>query len=447
MVFIFVPVISIISIILGKQLLGKWFNHLTIYCIIWSVLILLYEWKLIKYVEITPVAWIYVSSAFISFLLGILTITSARNFSDKKPIFSIKKKIDLTIICDNGKALKYSLFVFSVITIILAIQHWMLLLSTFGSIPAVILNGSNIYKMSLKGQIKGALPYYFTSIGYLAVFLSGIYTAYRGKFSLLTFLPFIGIILRELANVGRVGMLFAILEFVITYFLFRNFLNTDSLQRFKLSRKNAFFATLILLTLFIVSSSLVRLVRTPAESFVGASRQISELKNNVILTPTLYFYLSSDLGVLNQYFKADEGDRTGFGENSFLQAYNILSQFGIVKRPKHLQKGYFIPMWSNTGTYIREIHADFGFPGVFLFPYFLGLFLTWLWFKFYQDQDLLALVFMVYFYLVVAFSFLVMITRLPYWIVSLFLIIFYLPILGKIAVFFRNKSSFIKIDK
>ena len=33
-------------------------------------------------------------------------------------------------------------------------------------------------------------------------------------------------------------------------------------------------------------------------------------------------------------------------------------------------------MWTNTGTYLREIHADFGYVGLFTIPFLLGLLTT-----------------------------------------------------------------------
>ena len=437
MIFIIVPVISLLFIIIGKILLRKWFNHLTIYCLVWTVLILLYEWKLIPYVDITPLAWFYIASAFFAFFLGLLTITTARNVYLNDTSFFQKSDIELPIFADGGLSLKYSLLIFSLLTLILAIHHWLILINQFGSIPAVILNGSTIYRMSLRGEIKGALPYYLTSIGYVATFFGGVYSAFKGKITILSFLPFIGIVIRELANVGRVGMLFAILQFLFTFFLFRHLLSSDLPRRYRFSWKSALVTLSFILSFLIISSSLVRLVRAPTESFSGADRQLKQLRENIVFTPTLYFYLSSDLGVLSQYLKSN-GDDTNFGENTFLQVHNILSRFGVIDKPNHLQKGYFIPMWSNTGTYIRELHADFGVLGVYLGPFLIGLFLTWLWFRFYTQKSLIAFTLLVYFFLIIGFSFLVMITRLPYWITSLIFIIIYLPFLEKISVFISS---------
>ncbi len=75
MSLLLIAVISILGIILGKLLFRKWINHLTIYCVIMGGLIFLYELKLLPYPKIIPFAWFFLIGSFLSFLLGIITIT------------------------------------------------------------------------------------------------------------------------------------------------------------------------------------------------------------------------------------------------------------------------------------------------------------------------------------------------------------------------------------
>lgn len=438
MVFLLIPVVSLISIIIGKLILGKWFNHLTLYCLIWSGLILLYEMKLLPYPDISSRAWFYIITSFLSFFLGIITVTAARNLYPRKPVFT-SSNINLKIFKDGGKAVKYALLITSLICVFTAIQNWIILIKMFGSIPAVFLNANTIYFLNSKGGgIKGMVPF-IAFFSYVAVFFSGIYTAYKGKFTFLAFLPLIGVVIRELASLGRVGMLLALLEFLFTFILFRHLLKNDASKKYKFSKKNAFIAFTILIALFVAGASLVKIVRTPSESFIGAKQQLSKLKGNAVLSPTVYLYLSSDIGVLSKYFDY-EPENTMFGQNTFLTVYHILAKFDIIKRPSDFQKGYFIPMWTNTATYIRELHADFGVTGTFLIPFLLGLIISWLWFKFYEERNLIVFTVLVFLYLIIGFSFLVMITRVSYWSVSQILIIISIPVIEKIAVHNYKKS-------
>lgn len=426
-----VAVISILGIILGKLLFKKWVNHLTLYCTIMGGLFFLYELKLFRYPDIIPLAWFFILSSFLSFLLGILTIISAKNLYPKNQISSQQSSLLLPIFWDEGKALKYSLLFFSLIALFVAIQRWMVLIGMFGSIPAVLINASVIYRLNVSKEIKEFIPI-LPAFVYVAVFLSGIYTAYKGKFSFLSIFPFIGIVLKELTYFGRAELLLTFMEFTFSFFLFRHLLNNDPFKRFRFSKKNAIVATTILLILLIVSASFIRVSRGARENYMGASRELKQLSENMIISPSVYLYLSSDAGVFSKYVELEKED-VNFGENTFFIFHVFLSRLGVIDKPSFFPQGYHIPMWSNTGTYLRELHADFGAAGVFVVPFILGLLITWLWFKFYEEKKIIVFAFLVYLYLIVGFSFLTLVTKLNQWYISLLIIVFYLPVLEKIA--------------
>ena len=432
MSLIFVSVISFLGIILGKLIFKKWINHLTIYSFIWGGLIFLYELKLLPYDDIIPLAWFFIIVAFIAFICGILTVTTSRNLYSGEQVLVGKSDMFLPIFTDNGRTLKYSIICFSLIGLYAGIQHWLVLLDKFGSFASILINANKIYSMNNKGEITGIIPY-ISSFGYVGVFLAGIYTAYKGRFSPLSFLPLVGIVVKDLASFGRAGMLLAIMQFIFTFFLFRHLLKNDLRERFKFFKSNAVLAFIIIFVFLIVAASLVRVSRISFESYQGASKVLRQLENNSIISPSIYLYLSSDIGVLSQYLYS-ENESAEFGQNTFLTIYGFLAKIGAVEKPELFQKGYYIPMWTNTGTFIREIHADFGVIGVILVPYLLGLLSTWLWYKFYQGKNLIVFALLVYLYLIIGFSFLVMVTRLPSWNISLFIIVIILPILEKISL-------------
>lgn len=432
MIFLLVTAISLSTIVISKILLKKWTNHITIYCIIWSGLLIFYELKLIKYPDVTFTAWLYIILAFLSLLLGTLTVISARSSFPSNSFDYSQEEIHIPLFVDSGEAVKYFTIFFSVVSFLGAIQHWMILVNKFGSIPAVIVNATFVYELNAyEGGVKGMIPF-VSNFAYVAIFFSALYTAYKGKFSLVTFLPFISVITKELATLGRLGILLALLEFLFAFILFRHLLSRNKLTKFKISKRNATLATILIISFMVVSASLIRVARGGMETYSGASRELNQLKDNSFISPSIYLYLSSDIGVLTKYFNSEE-EKTKFGQNTFLTLYHILNKFDIVERGSDFQKGYYIPMWTNTGTYIRELHADFGITGALLGPYLLGLIMTWLWFKFYREKSIIVLTFLVYLYLIIAFSFLVMITRTSYWSISQFLIIILIPLIEKVA--------------
>lgn len=431
MTILFTLVVAILGIIGGRYLFKHWINHLTIYCVIWGVLITFYEWKLLPYYDLIPLTWFFIISAFFSFLFGILTIISVRRLFTPVVTPSRKTKLELKIFADDGRTIKYAILLFSTIGIIAALQHWYVLINLFGSLTKAIINANVVYKLNTSGGAEGVIPY-ISNFAFAAVFLSGFYSAYKGKLTFLTFLPFVGVILKSLATVGRGSMLFALSEFVLTFVLFRYLLKTDKDQRFKISRKNAIVAFSILLIFFVVSASLVKISRAIDEDLPGTSNELKELEDNFIISPSIYLYFSCDIGVLNQYLRSN-GEGAKFGENTFWLLHYYLAKFEIIEEPSPLQKGYNIPMWINTGTYIRELHADFGITGVYLAPYLLGLIITWLWFKFYEQHGIVIFALLIYATQIIVFSFLMMITRLDIWGISIIIVLFIIPVLEKIA--------------
>jgi len=435
-------VIILLCSILGKFLFKSWFNHLTIYSLIFGGSLFLYELKFLPYYDLNSYTWFIIIVSFIAFLMGIMTIISARNLSKENPLQIDKSVVAPKIFSDDGKILKYIIIALSVISMYSAIEFWMILIKQFGSIPGVLLNGEVIYRMNVLGEIKGNTPYLHL-FGFVAIFLSGIYTAYRRKFTILTFIPVLSIVLREIAGAGRAGMLFALTMFAFSFLLYKNLLDTDIHNRYAFKKSSAVIGIIILIIVFVGGATLVKFTRFTNEAsptYSGASKELRSNKGSIIISPSMYLYLSSDVGVLSKYLSSD-GENTGFGQNTFLTVYNFLGKFNVIEKQSEYQKGYYIPMWTNTGTYLRELHADFGVSGVLIGPYLLGLLLTWLWFKFLERKNLIVFAILVNLNIIVALSFFVMATRILYWSTSLVLILICIPLLEKLAVMKSYKKS------
>lgn len=440
MSLLIVSTIIILGVILGKIIFKKWFNHLALYCEIMGGLIFLYELKLIRYDEITAFTWYLIIASFLSYLLGILTISSIKNLFSKDIITTAKSSQYLPIFSDNGKVLKYSIFFFSLLGLIAAIQRWIVMIDMFGSIQSVLLNGKVIYDMIVRDKIKGLVPI-LPSFSYVAIFLAGIYAAYIGKFSFLTFFAFIGVILKVLTYFGRAELLLVLMEFFFTFLLFRHLLKNNTSKEYKFSKINASFSLLLLLGILIIGVSFIRISRNISENYQGVTSELRQLDDNFFISPSIYFYFSCDIGVLNKYLEIGD-EKSGFGENTFYFFHTFLNRIGAIEKPVFYSKGYFMPMWANTATFLKDLHTDFGVAGIFVVPYFLGLLITWLWFKFYDSKNLLIFSLLVYFFLIIGFSFLLMVTKYNQWYISLAFILIYIPIMERLAV--RKNFQLIK---
>lgn len=435
MIFIILTISLFLSILLGKYYFEKHINPISIYSFIWFGLLTFFHLKLINYDNLSIDAWILILFSYLSFILGIsVYFTAIRIFkSDSNQTQNISIS---TIFSLDGKILLYLVVFFSILGLIGALQHWNILIDKFGSLVEVFLHLGLIRQMTVRGEIEGILPY-ISAFSFVAIFFSALYSSWRRKIALISFLPLVAIILKDTAAAGRVGILIGFLEFGLTYIFTSYYLNKFRINENK-KRHNfsIYFSILIVIIIFFTSIFFIKGLRGGSEDLTGAGRSISSLRNNLFITPTLYLYFSGHVGVLSKYLEKDV-EKARFGENTFRFVYNIFDKFGFTENAEMYQRGYYIPVWINTGTFLRELHADFGISGTLLFLFLLGIIISGVWVSFYKSGNITYLVFLVHLGLIISLSFLMMITRLTTWSISLLTILLVLSMTEKI--FEKNK--------
>jgi len=396
--------------------------------VIWGTVVSLYELRLMNYIEISGFTWVLISYCFFAFLLGVAVVFAARN--NFSPVRT-PSMISLATYPKNVKILRNVTYFFAILGVVSVIQHWSVLIAKFGSIQMVLIQANLVYKLRTEGEIQGVLPYlYITS--YVAVVLSSVYSAVKKKITFLSIISFLSVILKEIASFGRAGILMGFLLFIISFILFRHALSeTTFKKKQKISAKEIIVLSSVMIILFISGITVVKAFRGTYESFKASTKTLSKVRNNDIISPSIYLYASAHVGVLSKYFDSD-GEKVGIGQNTFLPIYNFISKFGVVDHPDFYQRGYWIPMWTNTGTYIREIHADFGIIGVIIFPFLMGFVTTFYWYRFLDQGRLFDFVVLVYLYVIISMSFLVMITRSAAWFLSFIALLVVSVILEKL---------------
>lgn len=406
--------IALASILLGKHLFGRIFNHISLYLLAWTPIIILFQLKLIRYQDITTEVWMLILLAYLSFLLGTLTV-----YFGKKLNFS--GNVDSSIIIwsnDNSKNIRNLILIFGIIGLLVIIQNWVVLLNKFGSVKSVLLNASLVYRMRIERTIEGQIPYFFT-FSYVSLFFAAVYSAIKNKISLYTILPFTGVILKEVSQSARTGILSAFFLFITTFFIYRYFYQNK--KKYISSKKVIIGFFVIFLFIFLVAT-LVKITRVTNERFKGATTELNELERNAFVSPSIYLYLSGHIGTLNKVILAEERSKL-FAEKTLTMFYSTISKFDIVKRPKDYDKGYLIPTWINTGTYLREIYMDYGYAGLVIVPFLLGLFCTIYWYKFLSSGSLLHLSILSHLYIIVGFSFVIFVVRLSTWVFTIIILL------------------------
>jgi len=436
MILFIILLIGISSILLSKYYFGKWFNHLSLYSCIWMSMLFFYEIRLIRYYELSLNTWLVIISAFVGFVLGIMTIFCARSVFNKSNIIKITPKLSTSLFYKNSLILKIAIILIFFVGILSAFQHWKVLFDEYGTLTNIIIEASKIYRDRVEGSVEGVTPYVWL-ISYVGVFIAGMYSAYINKLSLLALLPIIAVLLKEIANFGRVGMLLSFFEFFTSYLLFRHYLSWQGGPIIKTSRIKIALSFTLLFVLLIAGASTVKFLRNPIDPMKGSSAALRTYRGGFVISPSIYLYASSHVGVLNKHLE-EEAQAKLVGSKTISPIYRFLSRFEFVEKPKYHQKGYFTPQWTNTGTYLRDIHGDFSYWGVFSIPFLLGLLCTYFWFKFYEGGNLTDYIILTYLYLLIAMSFLVWVSSFPQWMIALLLLLIIMPLLEKTVKFIKG---------
>jgi oligosaccharide repeat unit polymerase len=333
---------------------------------------------------------------------------------------------------NKGKLLKVLILFFGVIGLLAVIQNWLVLLKEFGSIEGVLLNASLVYRMRIERSIEGQIPYLFT-FSYVAMFFAAVYSASRNKISILTIIPFAGVILKEVSQSSRAGLLNSFFLFLSTFLIYRYFYQLK--EKVIFSNRKIVMGFIVIALLLYLSTTLIRVTRITNEKFKGATTELSEMEANAIISPSIYLYFSGQIGTLNKVIKCEERSYL-FAEKTLTMFYGTIAKFKLVKRPKDHDKGYFIPVWINTGTYLREIFMDYGFLGLIIVPFILGFLCTLYWYKFFETGSLLHLMILSHLYVIVGFSFVIFVVRLSTWVLPIVILTLVIYIIEN-----RNRKS------
>ncbi len=439
MVTLFTITICVLVLFFNKFIYEKFINPLTIYTFSWSLFVILYDLHLMEYPELKGITWVIMFLSFVSFFLGIITVFMARSAKNKdNKIFKRKITVSFPILLDGGKSLRLFVWFCSILGLFAAFFHWWELIQKFGSIGGVLLNMNTIYSMRVSGGFSGSLPY-MHAFAYIGVFYVAIYTAYYEKFHSFFVLPMVAVVLKDIATVGRANILFGFLLFFLVFFTMRHAMGRNLIKS-KVNSRSLIIAAIVIAGIAIAAVSIVKSNRGIVENFNASSRTLNKFKKSLFISPSMYMYFSSNPAVLNRYFITEE-ENLRFGENTFFTVYNFVAKTGAIEAPKIFGKGYYIPMWTNQATYLREINADFSYPGLFIVPYLLGMLVTFYWFRFHETLKMGNLVMLTTLNVIVSFTVLVMITRMGILWVTVLGIAFFNPFVEKISTHYYNKQK------
>lgn len=404
---------SIVALIVSKLIFQRWLNLITVYIFSWGGMLFLYETKLLNYYELSFETWfVIIITSSLFFLGGITPVVISGNVEEEGK----KNRQLFHLFEDDGVLINRIIFAFGAVTFFVALFNSWVLLNQYGSVARLFLSANDIYRQRVDSEIKGLIPY-VGGFSIAGIILAGMYLAEKNKISFAILFLFTATLLKDLVQFARIGMLITFIVFVLSFLLYKSYRQ----KRQKAGRVKLILASLVIFLLIIGSASIVRLFRGSYESYRGASTELRSYKTNILISPSLYFYLSSHIGVFNSYLEK-ENEITVFAQNTLSPFLNFLAKFGLADRAPFHQKGYLIPMWSNSSTYLRELHSDFGYLGLFIIPYFIGLGSSLIWRNFISSGSFICFILTVFFFSLIALTFFSLIVRGPDFYVAIVLL-------------------------
>lgn len=382
--------ITSLAIYLGYVCFKRWFNPFSIYSAIWGFCLCNYELRLIQYYPISKIAWTYIGFAWVSIFFGSITglLLSSRKNSSSTP----ELQVDLT-------RLRKVILGLSVLGGVGFIGQLVAITRQFGNpLIALILNSNDVYGARISGELSGLS--YIGDCSYAACALAGIYTAKVSKITHVTIIPIVLVTLQLIALAGRTGLGIAAILFVTS------FAYTPRSSRFQLSKVHKIIATASIAALLLGGFFFVSFSRHLNVDFPGITPAMEEISDYIPPFPSLYSNFSATPVAFSAYLSNPQDDGDHFwGMYTFAPVWRFLSHLGFRTGVAPYEESYYTPVPMNTGTYLKNVHSDFGFAGILIFPYLLGAAVTLLIMRASATPKLVGLVVLSHVFVLVVFTF------------------------------------------
>lgn len=394
---------------------------------------MLFEFRLMNYYDLELETWIVIVAGWLIFFCGSVTVAATRALTRESHALQ-KKEIDFPYEEREIKKLKRVLWYLNGVTLVAALYNLYLISEIFGSLSNAFVFGNLLYSYRVSEGLPGSIPY-VGSLVFTASLLAGSYTAQTGKITLTSILPLIIIIIIDFTYMARADILVAAILFTSAYFLTQK----EKTTHHKKPIAGKLIMSFIVVAIVIAGADFIRSTRQIREAFVGSTTTLKKLSEARIITPSIYLYLTADYGVLNRYFQKSAED-TPIGGHTFLPLYRVSEKLGLETHAKTYQAWYKTPLHLNTGTYLRELHGDFGIAGLLLGPYVIGILSSVFWYRLQERRGYTNLAIAGFLYGIVGMSFFVMITRLSPFFFYLFVSVVICRYLDKKS-FIRSKLA------
>ena len=388
---------NIIYILFGTVFCRAWINPVSIYSIVWAAMVALYQLKLVYYYDLTMTTWLIIIIFQAAYNVG--CIVGKRRYSNKS---DVKKQPDSTITGSAGeeKDLRAVIIILCILCSISVISNLQIAIRAYGF--NLLKYTNHLYADRLAGDIEPGIPYFGVCV-YPALIYSGIYYK-RFGFRKVVLLPIALLLLGTLKSGGRLGIVMGTCLLVFSLIFERNRIAMEGDGKPELKKRQGVNLGMILgisvcLIMFVI-------ITKNRSTWIEHNPYMSPLMLQIVdrnpSTYKNYVYITSPLGVLNEFLKEPT---FCFGGHTFLTLYNFLNKFGAKIPVNQYQTFYYTPLRSNVGTFIRELIEDFKIPLALVVTSITGLVFSYNYSRFMKRGSYLNGVWVSTFAFAMLFSF------------------------------------------
>lgn len=401
MLFLLILVIAAVAVALGRVMMGRWLNHLSLYSMGFGVSLAAYSLHWLPYSPISAEAWIVMVAGGAAVFLGSGAV-----------LFTFRPSRTTASTVSDDRMLGVVIVVFSLVAAISLLLQVRDMRREFGGLLVALIEHSNdVYGYRMEGKLAGE-PYLFL-FAYPASALAGAFTASQGKLTLKATLPVLVNAIGGILSMQRSGLVISGILFVFA------FIYSPRTRKFAIGKRLQWTVAVLLLlvtTMFLLIGG----QRGMYAAFNGQKPVLTELSRHWRDIPTHYLYVSAPGPTLSQYMQRPEvAHKELFGYFTFQALYRLLAKCGFDTNVPYYPTFVPTPVSVNQATYLGYLFADFGAFGVVIVPFVACGLTTWLALRLKQRCRLGELMLYSHLVLCMAFAFTWYIIGATYFAVSM----------------------------
>jgi oligosaccharide repeat unit polymerase len=356
-ILVLLVLLTSIAVYIGRVWFKQWLNPLSVYSALWGFCLCNYELQLIQYYPISATAWIYMMAAWVSLYLGAAAVL----FTGPR----VRRPVATRLAVDLNR-LRKGILVLSIVGTAGVLGQLFDVMRNFGGgIGTIFLNANDIYVARISNQLSG-LPY-AGAFSLAACVLAGIHVGKSGKFTFATFLPIVLVALQLLFLMGRGALGIAAVLFSVSA------LHTPRDPGVRAPRWQLIGGIVLLATILCGVFALVSAIRGLGVDYPGNTAAMDRISEYIPVAPSIYSNFSATPVAFSMYLSSPQEDRHGFwGMYTFAPVFRLFSKLGFPTGVPPYEEDYWTPIPMNTGTYLKNVHSDFGPAGILIFPFSLG---------------------------------------------------------------------------